>query len=183
MLHAWGCLVLNKYDELKSYLPDIFTSIKDVDVFLKIVGLEFDKLENSTFIARNNNFINLSDEKTISSLEKFMYIPYNSNRTLADRKNLIISFFTGNGKIGITEIKEVVKVFTTSVCDVLFADSTITIKIIKDISETFILSDCYFILRKKVPAHLKLEITIVSSFFDVCYVGAGITSYKEEVMN
>ena len=142
-----------------------------------------DKVHYDTFRMRDNNFIMLADEETIARWEKFMYIPYDSNRTLTDRKNLIVSFFTGAGKIGSKEIKEVVGVFTTSLVEVYFADSTINIKITRDVEDTFILSDCYYILRKKVPAHLKLVITIISSFGLDYYVGAAMTSYKEEEIN
>lgn len=174
---------MSKYEELKSYLPDVLTSIKDVDAHIQAVGAQMDDVDLETFRARDNNFIFLSDEKTVARLEKFMYIPYDQSRTLGDRKALIVSFFTGNGKIGAKEIKEVVNVFTPSPTEVAFADSTVNIKITRDISDTFILSDCYFILRKKLPAHLELVITIISSFQNELFFGSALTHYKEEVIS
>lgn len=183
MHQKWGCCQLSKYDELKSYLPDVFTSIVDVEAFLQAVGRQMSDVDYDTFRSRDNNFILLADEETILRWEKFMYIPKDSNRTLDDRRKLIISFFTGTGRIGAKEIREIVRVFTLSPVEVVFLDSTINIKITRDISDTFIVSDCYFILRKKLPAHLELVITVISSFLSEYFIGSKITSYKQEVIS
>ena len=172
-----------KYNELKSYLPTFFAQITDVEYFLQSAGKQMDSVDADAFRMRDNNFILLADEETIARWERFMGITYDERRTLTDRRNLIISFMTSTGKIGATEIKDIVRVFTPSPVQVTLANSVVSVKITRDISETFILSDCYAILRKKVPCHLELKIEITSSFESSYYIGAAITSYKEEVMN
>ncbi len=161
----------------------MFAGITDVEAFLQAVGKQMDDVEADTFRMRDNNFILLADEEMVARWEKFMYIPQDSSRTLTDRKKLIISFFTGTGKIGAKEIKDIVHVFTPSPTEVAFSHSTINIKITRDISDTFILDDCYFILRKKLPAHLEVVITVISSFISDYFIGSEMTSYKEEVIS
>jgi hypothetical protein len=174
---------LNKYDELKTYLPDFYESIADVREFLKALGLKMDGVHQNTMQARDNNFIFLADEKTVARLEKFMYIPYDPARTLEERRRLIASFFVGSGKIGANEIKEIVHVFTPSPTEVTFANSTINIRVTRDVSDSFILADCYFILLKKIPGHLQLVITVISAFSVNAYTGGVLNQYKEEVLN
>lgn len=183
MFLFWGWSLLSKYDELKTYLPDFYESIADVREFLKALGLQMGEVHSDTMQARDNNFIFLADEKTVSRLEQFMYIPYDSARTLDERRRLIASFFVGSGKIGANEIKEIVKVFTPSLTEVTFANSTINVIVTRDVSESFILADCYFILLKKIPGHLQLVITVISSFNFNTYTGGMLNQFKEEVVN
>lgn len=174
---------MSKYDELKTYLPSFYDDILDVREYLKALGIQMDDVDRNTMQARDNNFIFLADENTITRLEKFMYITYDPARTLTERKKLIASFFAGSGRIGSKEIKEIVGVFTPSPTEVTFSDSTINIRVTRDISDSFILADCYFILLKKIPAHLQLVITVISAFEVNAFVGGVLNQYKEEVIS
>jgi hypothetical protein len=174
--------VLSNYDEIKTFLPGCLESIQDVVAYLKALGNQLDALDTGVLQARDNNFIFLADEATISRVEKFMYIPYDPARTLDDRRKLIASFFVGSGKIGANEIKQIVNTFTPSPTDVTFQNSTINIRVTRDISDSFILADCYFVLLKKIPAHLSLVITVISAFEVNAYAGGFLTQYKEEVV-
>lgn len=174
---------MNNYNELKTFLPDFYGSIQDVVEYLKALSVQLDALDAETMQARDNNFIFLADENTISRIEKFMYIPYDPERTLDDRRKLIASFFVGSGKIGASEIKQIVNTFTPSPTDVTFQNSTINIRVTRDISDSFILADCYFILLKKIPAHLQLVITVISAFEVNAFVGGILNQYKEEVIS
>lgn len=173
---------MSKYNELKSYLPNFYESIADVREFLKAVGIQMDAVDGATMQARDNNFIFRADEKTITRLERFLYIPYDPLRKLEERRKLVASFFIGSGKIGANEIKEIVRVFTPSPTNVTFSDSTINIRITRNISDTFILADCYFILLRKIPAHLQLVITVISAFEVNVFYGGVVNQYKEEVI-
>ncbi len=172
----------SKYDELKSYLPQVFTSIFDVDIFLKAVGNQADAVNRDTFQMRDNLFIHTSDEETILRWEKFLGIPYDITKTFEDRQKLIVSYFS-RGKIGAKEIKDIVKVFTISPVRVSFNNSKITVEIMRDNTDTFILTDCYMILRKKLPAHLDFDIKILSTLETNVFYGVFLTTYKEEMIN
>ncbi len=174
---------MSKYDELRTYLPDFYGSLAEAAAYLTALGAKFDELHQDTMQARDNNFVFLADEATISRLEKFLYITHNPDRTVLDRKKLIVSFFVGSGKIGAKEIKDIIAVFTPSPCEVTFAESAINVRVTRDIEDTFILNDCYFILLRKIPAHLPLVITVISTFEAGIYVGGTMTQYKEEVLN
>ena len=171
-----------KFDELKTYLPEFYQQLQEAAAYLAALGAQMDGVHGDTMQARDNNFVFLADADTVTRLEKFMQIPFDPARTLSDRKRLIASFFVGNSRIGASEIKELIKVFTPSPTDVTFADSTVNVRVTRDIEDTFILADFYFILLKKIPAHLDLVITVLSTFEVSIYTGAVMTSYKEEVI-
>ncbi|TCX51918.1 MULTISPECIES: DUF2313 domain-containing protein [unclassified Dehalobacter] len=175
--------MLAKFDELKTYLPEFYQQLQEAAAYLAALGVQMDGVHEDTMQARDNNFVFLAGADAVTRLEKFMQIPFDPARTLEDRKRLIASFFVGNNRIGATEIKELIKVFTPSPTDVTFAASTINVRVTRDIEDTFILGDFYFILLKKIPAHLDLVITVLSTFETSFYVGGAMTQYKEEVID
>lgn len=151
---------MSKYDELKTYLPDFYESIADVRDFLKALGLQMDEVHSDTMQARDNNFIFLADEKTVSRLEQFMYIPYDPARTLDERKRLVASFFVGFGKMSASKIKDIVYTFTNAASDVFFQDSTVSIEIERGTSASIYLIDLDTILSRRIPAHLPFVLVI-----------------------
>ncbi len=155
---------MSKYHELKSYLPDVFSNISDVEVFLQAFGMQMDDVDTDTFQVRDNNFVPFADENTVKQWENFLFIPVNADRTMDDRKSLIMSFFTGRGKLSATDIKAVIALFTESPVTVTFENSTVTIEIHRVVTDTFLLDDFYWILRKKMPAHLGLVINSITNY-------------------
>lgn len=173
---------MSKYDELKSYLPGYYDGNTEMEAHLAATGKQLDDLFLAQQLMRDNNFIWLADDATITRIEKFFGITYDGSRELDDRKRMIVALYTGNGHFGQSDIKDVVKVFTKSPCIVSLTSGEINIQITRDTNDTFILADCYFILQKKIPAHLNLIITVISPFEMDLNFGSAVTEYKEEVI-
>lgn len=168
------------YEELKTYYPVWYREILEMDAVWQVFGRQLDGLRAGIDRVVNNNFIYHADLDTLAKWEEFLQIPYDASRPVKERQRLVASFFAGTGHFGAVEIKEVVSTFTPSPCSVTFADSTIGVSITRDVEDTFLLSDCYWILLKKIPAHLGLNMTVLSPFHMGLYVGHMINSYKQE---
>ncbi len=174
---------MGSYSELKGCLPGLYDDITEMQAYLEGLGSQLDAVVIKSTRMRNNNFLFLADVATIARLETFLGITADATRTLDDRRKLIASYYTGSGKFGATEIKNIVSVFTDSPCAVSFTGSTITVTVTRDIADTFILNDCTAVLSKKIPAHLALVVTVVSPFSLNAYFGGAVTQYKEEVIS
>ena len=170
------------YDELQTFHPTFHLDIYEMREILWANGRQLDELIHHIDKAIYNNFILESDEEIISRLEAFLWIPTDKQKPLYERRRLVFSCFVGFGKVSATKIKKIISVFTPAPCEVSFMNSTISIEITRDIDDSYLLADCYFIIRKKIPAHLDLMITLISSFEASYYIGSEITSYKEEVI-
>lgn len=168
-----------KYDEFKTYFPDILTALTDVDAFLQACGMEVDDLDADTFAMRDNNFVAIADETMIARWETFLDLSAGT-RTLDERRSMVLSYIASDGKIGSDEIKAIVQIFTEYACSVAFYDSTVYVQINRYLDDTLLLDDCYFILRKKIPAHLDLWIQSTMEITYPAYIGATIGQYRRE---
>ena len=172
----------SNYEEIKGYYPQWYPDILEMNAVWQALGGQLDGVQGGIESVVNNNYIYLADEATIKQYEVFLGIPYNAERPLEERRKLAASFFVGSGHFGAPEIKAVVATFTPSPCTVTFIDSRVGVTVTRDIEDTFLLTDCYFILLKKIPAHLGLGITVVSPFNSGLYLGTVMNQYKEEVI-
>lgn len=172
---------MSKYDELQKYLPDFYTGVAEMNSYLHSLGAEMDLLSLGTMQMRDNNFIMLADETTIRRWERFLYIPYDSSKTLDDRRRQIVSYLIGGGKIGASEIKALLRIFTVLPCTIEFHDATVFIEVYRDtINDTFDVENFHKLLLKRLPAHLKLDITTLNPIASNIYSGVLITEYRRE---
>lgn len=146
----------SNFDEIKDYYPVWYRDVLEMSGIWKTMGKQLDSVRDGIIQAVNNAFISTADAETISKLEKFLYITYDGPRTLEERRALIASFFIGSGHIGEKELKEIVSAFTTGEITVSLVGGSIEISVTREISERFNLSDCSFIVGKRIPAHLGL---------------------------
>lgn len=172
---------MSKYEELQKYLPDFYENISEMNSYLQSLGAEMDSLSTGTIQMRDNNFIMLADESTIRRWEKFLYITYDSTKTLDDRRRQIVSYLIGSGKIGAAEIKALLRIFTELPCTIAFHDATVFVEVYRDtINDTFNVENFRKLLLKRLPAHLKLDITTLNPIASNIYTGVLITEYRRE---
>lgn len=145
----------SSYEELKTFYPVWYRDVLEMDALWRVFGNRLDGIQAGLVQAISNCYINTADEATIRRLEGFLYITYDGPRTLDERRALVASFFIGNGHIGEREIKEIVGAFTAGDISVSLADGgVIEISVTRELSDRFNLSDCFFIISKRIPAHL-----------------------------
>lgn len=144
----------SNFDEIKTYYPVWYWDILEMAAIWKAMGKQLDEIRGGIIQVINNTFISTADPETLTKLEKFLYITYDGPRTVEERRALISSFFIGNGHIGEQELKEIVAAFTTGEISVVLVGGTIKISVTRELSDRFNLSDCLFIVEKRIPAHL-----------------------------
>lgn len=160
------------YEELKTFYPVFYRDVFEMDAIWRTCGGGMDEIEDDVDRVANSTYISLMDETALTQMEAFLGIPPDSSRTLEERRKLASSYFLGVGHIGSREIKEITKAFTEGECEVSFANSEVYIHIKADISDTPPADDFFFILRKKIPAHLGVNTEIEIEFTEDLYVAA-----------
>ena len=160
------------YEELKTFYPVFYRDVFEMDAIWRTCGGGMDEIEDDVDRVANSTYISLMDETALAQMEAFLDVPPDGSRTLEERRKLVSSYFLGAGHIGAREIKEIAKAFTEGECEVSFANSEVYIHIKADISDTPPADDFFFILRKKIPAHLGVNTEIEIEFTENLYVAA-----------
>lgn len=142
------------YEELKTFYPVFYWDVFEMDAIWRAAGGGLDEIEDGVDAVVNNNFVSLMDTDALAQMETFLGIPLNQKRTLEARRKLVASYFIGGNHIGAREIKDITRAFTEGACEVSFVGGTVYIHVKSDIKDTPPEDDYYYILRKKIPAHL-----------------------------
>ncbi len=163
---------INNYKEIKSYYPNYYDDILEMQEIFKANGRLLDKAQQSIEIVLDNNFIRWADEITIDNMEKRLGIQTKSALSLEKRRKIVQTFLAGNGKISESKIKEMAKIFSEDDVQVEFKvkNSFAEDKMYKKgINELYINAENGFrnsndrnnfleILKVKIPAHIKCNL-------------------------
>ena len=160
------------YEELKTFYPVFYRDVFEMDAIWRAAGGGLDEIEDGVDAVVNNNFVSLMDADALAQMETFLGIPLNQKRTLEARRKLVASYFIGGNHIGAREIKDITRAFTEGTCEVSFVGGTVYIHVKSDIKDTPPEDDYYYILRKKIPAHLGVYTNIEIEFSERLYVGS-----------
>ena len=160
------------YEELKTFYPVFYRDVFEMDAIWRAAGGGLDEIEDGVDAVVNNNFVSLMDTDALAQMETFLDIPLNQKRTLEARRKLVASYFIGGNHIGAREIKDITRAFTEGTCEVSFVGGTVYIHVKSDIKDTPPEDDYYYILRKKIPAHLGVYTNIEIEFSERLYVGS-----------
>lgn len=160
------------YEELKTFYPVFYRDVFEMDAIWRAAGGGLDEIEDGVDAVVNNNFVSLMDTDALAQMETFLGIPLNQKRTLEARRKLVASYFIGGNHIGAREIKDITRAFTEGTCEVSFVGGTVYIHVKSDIKDTPPEDDYYYILRKKIPAHLGVYTNIEIEFSEQLYVGS-----------
>lgn len=145
------------YEEIKTWYPVWYRDVLEMDALWRVWGGQLDEIQAGISQAIDNNFIDYADAATLTKLETFFGIMYDSPRSLVDRRNLLKALLLGANHIGQKEIKEIISVFTDGQIDVQLIGGMIRITVTRDFGDNFNLYDCHYILDNKMPAHLALD--------------------------
>ena len=157
------------YEELKTFYPVFYRDVFEMDAIWRAAGGGLDEIEDGVDAVVNNNFVSLMDTDALAQMETFLGIPLNQKRTLEARRKLVASYFIGGNHIGAREIKDITRAFTEGTCEVSFVGGTVYIHVKSDIKDTPPEDDYYYILRKKIPAHLGVYTNIEIEFSERLY--------------
>lgn len=145
------------YEEFKTFYPVFYQNVFEMDSLWKTTGNKLDILMSDIDKVVSNNFISTADEKTVSALEKFLYIPP-QKATLDERRRLVKSLFQGSYRIGQNEIKNIVGQFTNGEISVVLVDGCVEIWVLRNETDVLSFTSSLFVLKRKMPAHLGVRL-------------------------
>lgn len=87
---------------LENYLPEFMREIKEMQIIMKGITPNIEKLYTAMEWTINTNYIKRCDEKGIIYYEKMLGITVNPRHNLEDRKFVVLSYF--NAQIPYTKI-------------------------------------------------------------------------------
>ena len=160
------------YEELKTFYPVFYRDVFEMDAIWRVCGGGLDIIEANVDAVANSTFISLMDEAALALMEVFLGVPSDPSRSIEDRRKLVSSYFLGTGHIGAPEIKEITRAFTEGQCEVAFEGGAVYIHIKAEITDTPPADDYFYILRKKIPAHLGVNTELEIEFNENLYVGS-----------
>ena len=168
------------YEEIKRFYPVWYWDVLEMDAIWRAQGKQLDQVREAVQRLISNNFIATSDDQAVTALEEVFGVVTDTDRTIEDRRQLLLSLLRGGGHVGAREIKEIMAAFTDAPCNVDFAGATVYVRINRDSGDTFTLDDCYMTLARKIPAHLDLVINVISPIESPSYRAVSMAEYKEE---
>ena len=168
------------YNELIACYPQFYRDVLEMRAILEAHGAIADRLEADIERVYLNSFIDCADEATISELEEFLDIRLNRERTLEERRRLVKTFFIGFGKLSASMIVEMVRDYTSETAEVRFEPSddagnnTLYLYLPCDNLGAAEINDIFYILEKRIPAHINWQVIFQIAPAQTVYAGAGV---------
>lgn len=153
------------YDEIRSFYPEYLKKVREIDEIIRTFGFIGDDITTAIEIILNNNFILSADERMITKLERFIGITEISPDINARRQS-VLSYFVGFGKISSSLLKEIIAVFADSDADISFnqreenGSYILVINISKNEKYNADYNRLYSLLLNRIPAHIKTRLIV-----------------------
>jgi|GEM_PF-4151823 len=175
----------SNFEQIKLYYQVWYWEVLEMVAIWSVMGKCLDDIRAGIIRLVDNSIVSTADAETLTRLEDFLYISYDGSRTLEERRAIILSFFTSSGHIGRKEIEEIIRAFVSGEISVELIGGTIYITLTREYAELYNLSDCLYIINRRIPAHLALmfeditETEMPSKEFRITgYLGRGYTETR-----
>ena len=153
------------YEELRRCYPLFYQDVYEMKEILKSEGGLLDGIRGGIETIFSNQFIDTADEATIADYERIMKIPIDTSKSLNERRTLVKSMLSGNGKLSSTQLKALIRNYTNADSEITFtkqypSDShdTLMIRSCRGDTEAFSAADINDMLEVKIPAHINFHI-------------------------
>lgn len=164
----------NGYEEIASYSPRYYRSIKEMDAVFRLAGWLIDLMAQDMEDVVAFQFLSHMNDEALTRYEAFLGIVSDALQTLDERKDYISALLIGSGKLSADKIKALVGQFTGCACDdVALEGSTLHISIV--IQEEFDLSKrniIHNLIRQKLPAHIDMDIAFYNAMSGKIFFGS-----------
>ena len=144
------------YEEIASYSPRYYRSIKDMDAVFRLAGWLIDLMAQDMEDMVAFQFLKYMDDEALTRYEVFLGIAKDPNKTLDERKAYINALLIGSGKLSADKIKAIVRQFVDCECDIQLSGAELYINMtFKDNPDRYI-EDIRSLIKGKVPAHIEI---------------------------
>ena len=153
-------MMINKYNELTQYIPERYWGNDDVQKFIyeKLTN-RLNWLEGIFEEIVNNAYIKDMNEEALTRIEKEFKIKSDSEMTLEERKEYLLSILRGIGVTNIERLKIIAKSYDCGDIEVIqnYSSYSIIIKFVSILGIPKRLNDLKKAIEKVVPCHLGIS--------------------------
>lgn len=164
------------YEEIVSYSPRYYRSIKEMDAVFRLAGWIIDLMAQDMEDMVAFQFLEHMNDHVLSRYEIFLGITKDADKTLDERKNYVNAVLLGSGRISADRIASIVNQFAGCVCeDVALTEDLLCISITVDKSINLKTRESiYDLIKMKLPAHISVDIAFDNVVSLEMYFGATI---------
>ena len=156
-------MMINKYNELTQYVPKRYWGNDEIQklIYEKLTD-RLNWLEGIFEEIVNNAYIKDMNEESLSKLEKEFKIKPDSEMTLEERKEYLLSIFRGLGVTNVERLKTIAKTYECGDIEVIqnYSSYSIIIKFVSILGIPKRLNDLKKAIEKVVPCHLGISYEI-----------------------
>ena len=152
--------MINKYNELTQYVPKRYWGNDEVQKFIyEKLSKRLNWLEGIFEEIVNNAYIKDMNEESLSKLEKEFKMKPDSEMTLEDRKDFLLSILRGIGVTNVEKLKTIAKTYECGDIEVIqnYSSYSIIIKFVSILGIPKRLNDLKKAIEKVVPCHLGIS--------------------------
>lgn len=162
------------YEEIASYSPRYYRSIKEMDAVFRLAGWLIDLMEQDMENVVAYQFLKYMNEEVLTRYEAFLRIVRDENKTIDERKSYINALLIGSGKLSADKIIEMVNQFGGCDCESVTLDgSTLHISIIVDEDFNQWISDSIRgLIKRNAPAHITTDTIYYNALSGKIYFGS-----------
>lgn len=144
------------YEEIASYSPRYYRSIKEMDAVFRLAGWIIDLMAQDMEDMVAFQFLKYMDDEALTRYEVFLGIVKDPNKTLDERMAYINALLIGSGKLSADKIKAIVRQFVDCECDIQLSGAELYINMtFKDNPDRY-MGDIRSLIKGKVPAHIEI---------------------------
>ena len=136
--------------KIRGFYPAYYAGVVEMNAIWDVMGARMDLLEKGILSAGRNAFANSMDRTAVKQMEDFLLIPYDSAKTLEERRSHIVAYLLGSRHIGEPEIKELTRLYCNADCSVALTGGTVYVTLQFFSSHTIIPQEYHEIGRAHV---------------------------------
>ncbi|WP_300781911.1 putative phage tail protein [uncultured Acetatifactor sp.] len=160
------------YEEIASYSPRYYRSIKEMDAVFRLAGWLIDLMAQDMEDMVAYQFLKYMNDEALTRYEAFLHIVMDENKSIDERKAYISALLIGSGKLSADKIVEMVNKFRGCDCEgVTLEGSTLHISIIMDEDFNQGIDIIHGLIKRKVPAHITTDIVYYNALSGKTYFG------------
>ena len=148
------------YEEIVSYSPRYYRSIKEMDAVFRLAGWIIDLMAQDMEDMVAFQFLKYMGDEALTRYEAFLGITKDPNKTLKERKAYISALLIGSGKISKDMIILMINQYGECDCQVKLVGSELKIGMTFKNNDDRYIDEIRRIIRAKGPVHLKYIFTV-----------------------
>jgi Uncharacterized protein conserved in bacteria (DUF2313). len=144
------------YEEIASYSPRYYRSIKEMDAVFRLAGWLTDIMAQDMENMVAFQFLKYMNDEALTRYEAFLGITKDPNKKAEERKSYINALLIGSGKLSADKIISIINQFVDCECNIELSGTELYINMtFKDNPDKY-MDYIRSLIKGKVPAHIEI---------------------------